>query len=690
MDILKVSPFKQKMIESFPLDCEIKSVSIKSENEIYACTDKGLKRLKDGVWQDYCDDKLYSLVYCDGNGRVLGAFENKVYTITDKGAELLFEFISQVTDIKFDEKLYVLTATHVYIETEDEDKFFNLGGLEQEGLHLAVGGGRLCVADSRCIQRMEGKRRTWRCIFPDHSTMPKINIQCIAFDKNGYLLVGAKEGLFIYDYRSGWYSKELISALPEESVLSICVCDDGSFLLGTDAGAIIIRNGMKKYLPATRYAYDTDVTGVTYYNDSLYTVSKGGIKRIYEQEMTLEDKAWHLFRETEKYFPRKEGYVTWISKFDGTDTSHITDNDGLWTQCYIGALAMCYSLTKNEEALKAARRSMNAMLFLTRAPEIKGFTARAVRYPDEANWGKGIDKTGVIGQEWHRSSDGTYEWLGETSSDEMTGHYFGFCLYYDLCATEEEKAEIRDAVCAITDHILENDGYLIDCDGKPTSWACWNETALNTDSMWTWEKGVNSLEMLNFLKVSYHMSGDEKYQKRYEELIKEHHFLINAAFHKRADGHTCHIDDNLAMLNAMCILRLEKDPAIRQYLLMGLASHFDYERIEDNPYYAFIYRAFTQAPCDMDSCVKHLQDYPYDIKNCRMINSKRKDYEMTDESVYWIGTQQLKKPFGWDERPWNKLGINPFGIDGGNPDRSDNGMSYIFIYWLGRFLGLIE
>jgi hypothetical protein len=351
---------------------------------------------------------------------------------------------------------------------------------------------------------------------------------------------------------------------------------------------------------------------------------------------------------------------------------------------------MCYSITKDEEILKAARRSMNAMLFLTRAPEIKGFTARAVRFPDEANWGKGINKQGIIGQEWHRSSDGTYEWLGETSSDEMTGHYFGFCMYYDLCATEEEKAEIREAVCAITDHILENNGYLIDCDGKPTSWACWNETALNTDSMWTWEKGVNSLEMLNFLKVSYHMSGDEKYLKKYNELISEHHFLVNAAFHKRADGHTCHIDDNLAMLNAMSILRLEEDPAIRQYLLMGLASHFDYEKIEDNTYYAFIYKAFTEAPCDIDSCVKHLKDYPYDVQNCKMINSKRKDYEMTDESVYWIGEPQLKKPFGWDERPYTKLGINPFGIDGGSSDRSDSGLSYIFIYWLGRFLGLIE
>lgn len=690
MDVFKVGSYGQKMIERFPINCKIKSVSIKNENEIYACTEDGLARLKDGAWSFFGDSKAYSRVFCDGKGRVLASCENSVFVITDRGAQLLYDFGDTVTDMQFDEKLYVLTNTHIYAETEGDDKFFDLGRLEQQGLFLAVGSGRVCVADERCIQRMEGKRRTWRCIFPDHSTMPRITIQCIAFDKNGYLLVGAKEGFFIYDYRSGWYSKELISALPEESVLSVCVCADGSFLLGTDAGAIIIKNGIKKYLPAQRYAFSTDVTAVAELNGALYTVSDGGVMKIYEQEMTLEEKAVHLFEETEKYYPRKQGYVTWISRFDGTDTSHLTDNDGLWTQCYVGALAMWYSITKDKKVLEAARRSKDAMLFLTRAPEIKGFTARAVRFPDEEDWGRGIDKQGIIGEEWHRSSDGTYEWLGETSSDEMTGHYWGFCLYYDLCATEEEKAEIREAVCAITDHILENDGYLIDCDGKPTSWACWNETALNTDSMWTWEKGVNSLEMLNFLKVSYHMSGDERYQNRYLELIKEHHFLVNAAYHKRADAHTCHIDDNLAMLNAMSILRLEKDEAIRQYLLMGLASHYDYEKIEGNPYYAFIYKAFCQAPCDIDGCVQCLKDYPYDIKNCTMINSKRKDYEMTDESVYWSGSPQLKKPFAWDERPFATLGINPYGIDGGRADRSENGMSYIFIYWLGRFLGLIE
>ena len=273
----------------------------------------------------------------------------------------------------------------------------------------------------------------------------------------------------------------------------------------------------------------------------------------------------------------------------------------------------------------------------------------------------------------------------------MTGHYMGFSLYYDICADEGEKAEIREAVCAITDHILENDGYLLDWDSKPTTWACWNEYALNNDSMWMWEKGVNSLEMLNFLKISYHMSGDEKYQKKYMELIEDHHFLINAAYHKRDDGHMCHIDDNLAMCNTLAFLRLEKDPAIRSYILMGLKHHFDYERVEVNPYFNFLYGAFTSQPCDVDASGKVREDYPLELLQPTIVNSKRKNLEYDDEPVRWGGQPRLAKPFAWDERPFSNLGLNAFRIDGEQADAmAPSGTSFLFPYWIGRYFGVIE
>lgn len=687
MDTLKTTPFLQKITERIPLEEKINSIAISENGEMFVCIDNGLCMCKDGKCFVLCEGLDFSKVHCDKKGRVFASQGKTLYEITGKGAKEFGVFPYNITDLQGENELYVLTE-HT-LDVEKEDGFYRLQNIDQESFSLAVSGSKVCVASKKCIQRMEGKRRTWRIIFPEHSTMPELHINTIAFDKIGYLLVGADEGLYVYDYRSGWYSHKQISALPEESVYSISVGDDGSFLLGTDAGAVLIRNGISKYLPATRYAYDTNVTSVLYKDGVCYTVSEGGIVKISEKEMTFREKADHMFEETEKYFPRKQGYVTRIKSFDGKHCSEPTDNDGLWSHSYLAGLAMWYAVTKEEKILNAARRTKDAMIFLTKAPEIKGFTARAVRFPDEENWGVGLDSQ-EIGSEWHRSSDGSYEWLGETSSDEMTGHYVGFSLYYDLCADETEKAEIREVVCDITDHILDNDGYLIDCDGKPTSWACWNETALNTDSMWMWEKGVNSLEMLNFLKISYHMSGNERYLKKYNELISDHHFLINAAFHKRADGHSCHIDDNLAMLNTLSYLRLEKDPAIRQYLLMGLASHYEYEKIEGNPYYAFIYKAFTGAPCDVDNCLKALKDYPYELQNYVMINSNRRNIEMDNEPLQWGEKPHIKYPFAWDERPATRLGTKPFQIDGGRTEFTDSGMSYIFIYWLGRFLGIIE
>ena len=681
------SPYLQRVTERFPVEGEILSICVKSENEFYVSTDNGLLRFVKGEWNCFNNDIIFNKIYCDEKGRLFASRENELYIIDDKGAKLLHTFEYPVTDMCFSDKLYVLTLRSVNVETEDG--FICMKNTEQESFSIAVYNGRICCSGKRCIQRIEGKRNTWRCIFPEHSTMPRITINTIAFDKTGYLLVGAKEGFYIYDYKSGWYSHKEIPILPEEEVFSIDVCDDGAFILGTQAGAVLIRYGLSKYLPATRYAFDTNVTQVVSCGGNIYTASKGGIIKISEKEMTLKEKADFFFEYTEKYFPRKDGFITGKRVPLEEGTSSISDNDGLWTQMYLCALCMWYSITKDEKILETARRYKDAMLVLTRAPGIKGFTARAVRYPDEKDWGKGLEEQRE-GEEWHRSADGTYEWLGETSSDEMTGHYAGFSLYYDLCANEEEKAEIRKAVCDITDHILEHDGYLFDCDGKPTSWACWNENALNNDSMWMWEKGVNSLEMLNFLKISHHMSGDEKYIKKYNELIRDHHFIINAAYHKRADGHCCHIDDNLAMLNSLNYLRLEKDPAIRQYILMGLAAHYNYEKIEQNPYFAFIYTAYTGAPCDVDNCIKTLQDYPMDLRSYKMVNSTRKNLETDDEPVYWGEAPRIKYPLAWDERPISTLGLHAFRVDGGDPNRINSGMTYLFIYWLGRFLEVFE
>ncbi len=690
--VYKTAPYLQKVMTRYPIDSDIKALAVADDETLYAASSKGLHKLENGVWSTVLNDENITAVHCDKSGKTYAASGKTLYSVDKNAIEVRYEFEEDITAIGGETRLYVLTGKRLFGEYDGEIKIENW--TEFESFCLDEKNGRVCIASERSVQRLEGKRKTWRCIFPDFSPMPEIHINTLSFDRIGYLWVGAKEGLYIYDYKDGWYNRKQIGILPEESINAITFLENGDAFLGTEAGAVLISKGSAKYLPATRYAFASNVTAVAEKNGVLYTGAEGGVIKIEQKEMTLEEKAWEHFRFTEKYFPRKHGFVTSISGIKNGDMtnatrSHITDNDGLWTQTYLSALCLCYAVTKNEEVLKAAKRTKDAMVFLTKAPEIKGFTARAVRFPDEPTWGKGLGED-KIGEEWHRSSDGTYEWLGDTSSDEMTGHYMGFLLYYDLVADEKEKEEIRQVVCDITDHIMEHDGYLYDYDNLPTTWACWNEHDLNHDSMWMWERGVNSLEMLGFLKITYHMSGDEKYLKKYNELILDHHFLINAAYHKREDGHTCHIDDYLAMCNTFPYLMVEDNPAIRNYLLMGLKHHFEYERIEGNPFFNFIYGAFTGDVCDLDYNVKVLQDYPLSLIKYKMINSTRKNVPMSDESIPWGGNMKPLRPFNWDERPFSQVGTRPYHIDGGDESQATSGYSYMLIYWFARYMGMIE
>lgn len=687
-DLYQTGPFDQRTAIAFPLDTTVRSLAAAPDGTVIAATDAGLYRLGEGVCSRLGGKRAFSRVIAF-DGVCYAAAGSVLYTVGKTRAEKVFDAGCPIDDLAADDALYLLAGNVVY--RRQGAAFVRLSESDQTVHLLAVGGGRLCAAGERCLSRMEGKRRTWRNILPDHSTMPELHINALAFDGVGYLWVGADEGAYLYDYKDGWVGHDKIACLPAEKVYAITTCGDGSMLLGTDAGAVHIQSGAAKYLPATRYAAATDVRAVAESGGTLYTGAEGGAVAVRTRRMTLEEKEEILFDMTEAYFPRKDGFVVRIHGL-GPDGLHPgvccnpSDNDGLHTQTYLTALALRWARTGDKRALAAARRSMKAMLLLMRVSGVKGFPARAVRYPDEPDWGVnlGSDKPGA---EWHRTADGKTEWLGETSSDEVTGHYLGFSVYYDLCATAAEKKQIRTAVCDLTDHILDHGGYLHDIDGKPTSWACWAPEALNHDSMWMWEKGVNSLEMLAYLKVAHHVSGDAKYDERYRSLIRDHHFLLNAAYHKRADGHACHIDDNLALLAAYTLLRLEDDPAVRAYLLMGLTAHFEYERREHSPGLCFLYGACTGRPCDVDEAVQTLRDFPLDLVQRTMVNRNRKGLAMDDEPLYWGEEPHLLYPLAWDERPLRRN--DPFAFEGGHASSAIPATEYLFFYELGRALGVI-
>ena len=665
---------------------DVLKVEYDGTGTLWASTAEGLAYFNGEKFVAVELDGVAKFLCRDSDGVVWTACGNTVYTCKKNKIKKFQELDGEAIDFaQWGDKAYLLTEEKLYKLADGKWVFFR--GIDGIGKKVAVFDDMLYVLAHNALHALEGKRPHWKNILPGYTGMPDCTVNDIVFDEMGYLWVATDEGLCIYDNNSYWVDHSTVELLPQEKIYTIKADKNGCRYMASNSGVIYQQDGLVKYFVAYRWAQDTVVNDVAVSDDgdTFWAATAKGLSRVDSCMMSLKEKADYYQETTEKYHVR-DGYVTVTMGLKNEDIAtssvDISDNDGLWTAKYLASQVYRYAVTGEQEALEIARRSMKALIYLMDVTGIPGFTARAIRREGEDGYGDGD-------REWHLSPDGSCEWKGETSSDEMTGHFFGLSLYYDFCANDEEKAELRRGLCGIVDHIIAHDFKLCDVDGKPTTWANWNPMDLNLNDKWIWEKGVNALEILAFLKVAYHISGDEKYDEVYKELIFKHHYAINITHHKVFDGHVTHIDDNLGFLAGDTLLRLEDDPAIRRLALMGMTHHWNYEKIERTPLWNFMYGAHTGLYSDIEAAVQSMREMPLSLIRYKTINSNRKGLVMDDEQEQWGEPEQLKVPLPYDERPLCKYDANPFRYDDGDSASAEDGTMYLLPYWFARYHKLI-
>ncbi len=661
------------------------------DGTLYAGTENGLCRLDDSRFTPVFENTLVGKVrrlrtFADGSLAVLCG--NAVYAVLGDSLTVVRSFDEPVADFCEKRGLYwFLTEAELLVTDPITNDVWIRRALEGgKGRCLAVSDSEIYVATDAFVSVIHGKRREWKNLVPAFCEMPNDSVCAMLFDGAGYLWLGSAEGAAIYDNTNLWITPEKLQ-LPRNAVNAIAADAEGRMWFASDVGVICLDRGNLKYYTADRWVPHNNVHDVAVSPDgeTVYAATDLGVSVISACEMSLADKA-ALYEDTIENYHLRRGFVSSraIHDYNMDDGFvEISDNDGLWTACNVAAQSFRYAVTGNKTALERARRGMQAILLLTRITGIPGFTARAVRYPGEDRFGDGDT-------EWHVSADGSCEWKGETSSDEMTGHFFGGSIYYDLCANEDEKKQIRTALCGIMDHIRENGFRLADADGLPTTWACWDPAALNNDDKWIFERGVNSLELLAFLKVCHHISGDPKYDALYQTMIRRHHYLLNAARHKIRDAHICHIDDNLAFLASMTLLRIEDDPAVRALILCGMEDHWQYERVERQPMFCFIHALYTGRDADLVEGVQSLREMPLDMIHYAMENSKRKDLVYDDAQADWHEEEQVLSPLPYDERNVHRPDNGGFDLDAVNRNFAQEPTMFLLPYWLGRYYGLLR
>jgi hypothetical protein len=460
----------------------------------------------------------------------------------------------------------------------------------------------------------------------------------------------------------------------------------GDIWVGGPNGAARCEAGRWRCFWGRRWLPANSVHEIRHHSGDAYLRTDAGWSRIERRPMTLGEKAAHYQQLTEARHTRR-GYVAKCVLTPDCDPTHAhraVDNDGLWTALYCAAQAFRFAASGDPAAKAQADRSMAALLELERLTGVPGFPARsAVR----------ADETHVIRTEgeWHASpvEPGT-DWKGDTSSDELSGHFFAGCVYSRLAADDEQKRRVGETCGRILDHLLENGLRLIDVDGQPTRWADFSPESLNGDPAWDHERGLNSLCILSFLTVGHHLTGRERYLRAYSDLAHGHGYLENAVTQKVLPPREVnHSDDQLAFLAYYCLLHLLPAGADRDRLAQGLMDSMEIERAERCPLYNLIAASLHPDPTAVADAVGTLEEWPWDLRDWECRNSHRLDVTY-DDVPDRFGRRQLTTVLSPAERPVYRWNCNPYVADGGGDGSTEeDGAAWLLAYWLGRHHGLL-
>lgn len=531
-------------------------------------------------------------------------------------------------------------------------------------------------------------------------------IRHVSNDKDGNVWLATDQGAILTDGDRWWHPLNRDDGMPYEDLLCLTVAPNGDLWGGTTEGAWRLHEGTWSYFWGKRWLPDNHVNSIAVTDAGVaFLATPKGVSRIEEKKMTLADKAAHLEEITQARHNRR-GWVTSCNlkvpgELDKGIIHEASDNDGLWTALYVAAESYRFAATKDPEARKFAKQSLEALLDLTRLSGYPGFPARAIIRKGEEVTGYNPDETvrveGETDKIWYTSpSDPNLLVKGDTSSDELDGHFFAYRVYFDLVADAAEKEEMRKVVRAILTNLLDHDYTLVGHTGRKTLWGVFGPQYLNDDPRWADERGLNSIEMLCYLKVAEHICGDKRFADAYNTLINKHHYLINTLNYRRNAPWwgINHSDDELAYCVYYPLIQLERDPHRRAILLQSLATTWNGGpqsaglKEERAPFYTFMYSALVSEPTGIEDAVETLRLWPWELINWKTMNSQRHD--VTFRAAKGVRRQELDRLLPISERPAWKWNGNPWDADGGDGGRSEEDpTAYLLPYWMGRYHRLI-
>ncbi len=374
------------------------------------------------------------------------------------------------------------------------------------------------------------------------------------------------------------------------------------------------------------------------------------------------------------------------------DTINQWQEDSDWlTGLYTATEAFHYKVTDDPQARANAKESFDALHLLSTVSGVPGVVARCAR----KNFAGELP---TEGRKVYRKT-GDWYWVADISRDQLTGHLFGYAVYYDLVADEAEKEVCRQDIEDIVGKLLEDDMWARDFDGERTIHAnCW----------------ASPLMALWVLKVASRITGDEKYEAAYQNLIDPHFLLGHALKQAQAteDAFFQHYHHDSVFYH---IMLYESDPRIRGLLAWALQMLYRDTRDNGNVQMDFNYALFNpetdaemRGMAELMAAPLHVQSgegwqaaiaeritqgdwpYPEDVVREVIFCHDPEATESSERPVYIPIEIRAPREYEWNYHVGSEFSRRTPGVGaqhGGYPEYS--GIGYLLTYWLGRYHGWI-
>ncbi len=526
------------------------------------------------------------------------------------------------------------------------------------------------------------------------------SLTCFTLANGGKdVVAGSRNGYMVIDAATGKQRGEVNRKLPWTDLTAVREIE-GELWFGSTRGAFMLKgDGKFNYYASRRWLPSDDVKHIARGNDGSVLILTGlGLGKISFMEMTLEEKAAFYDKQVRQRHIRNGFNATLAGIKDGNlGTGHMedSDNDGLWTSMYLGAEAFRYAVTRSPEALQNCRESLEAMNRLYSVNPVKGFPARSY----ERRGYKLHDP-----ERWIPAPHPEWDWKSTTSSDEAIGHIFVFGVLAELVDDEAIKAKSIALIDSLMQHVIDNDLYLVDWDGKPTLWGRWNPDYVNARPKNVGDRKINSSNIIAMLQTAYHFTKKEVYKEKAFDLMNNHGYLENLMRPMKEVGRAAddaddwskmlsegwnHSDDEMYFLGYWGLYRYAFNDTLKEKYKEAIIDHWEIERPEKEGAWNIFTALTGTKEFDLKEAIWYLQEYPLDMIGWTVRNSERKDIELIAPNFRGQTTTEVLPP---DELDISRHNANRFDLNGGRNGTNEYSAGDIWLlpYWMGRYLEVIS